>query len=164
MLSSVLVVEEVGLATALEESARAGDYREFVALVKATDWSERTPEELLRAIDLALYQEMARLAIELAQLGGRLFPDHERVQRAAEVLAPPVARVVCLPRARGLDASRAWLREHASEYRGQRIAIREGHRLGAAESLGDLMPLIGQDEDAISTLVTRVLCFNYPYH
>ncbi|MBS1253339.1 MAG: hypothetical protein MAG451_02388 [Anaerolineales bacterium] len=99
-------VYDVDLADAMEESARAGDRRTFVELVRAADWSTRIPEELLKAIDLALYQEMARLAIELAQLGGDLFPDHERVQRAAQVLAPPVARVTRLPRAKGLDASK----------------------------------------------------------
>ncbi len=157
MSIDVPVIEDIHLTEALEESARVGDGRTFVKLVKATDWSTRTPEELLNAIDLALYQEMAALAIELAQLGGRLFPDHERVQRAAKVLAPPVARVVRLPRARGLDASMDWFDEHASRYRGQWVAVREGKLLGAAESLEELMPLIGEGEDAVSTVVTRVL-------
>lgn len=157
MQTNPSVVKDVELTDALEESARAGDHHRFVGLVKATDWSTRTPEELLKAIDLALYQEMARLAIELAQLGGDLFPDHERVQRAAKVLAPPVAQVAHLPRPRGLDASRSWLREHASKYRGQWIAVREGKLLGAGDSLEALTPLISEGEDTISTIVTRVL-------
>ena len=95
--------------------------------------------------------------MELAQLGGRLFPDHERGQRAARVLAPPVVRAVRAPRARGLDASMAWFDEHASQYRGQWVAVREGQLLAAAESLEELMPVIGDGEDAISTIVTRVL-------
>jgi hypothetical protein len=141
----------------LEESARMGDRRTFAALARAIDWSTRRPDELTATIDLALSLEMATLAIDLAQLGGRLFPDHERVQRAAQVLAPPVVRVVRLPRARGLDASRKWLREHASQYRGQWVAVREGQLLGAAESLGELKAVIGEGEDAVSTIVTRVL-------
>ena len=141
----------------LEESARVGDRRTFAVLARAIDWSTRRPDELTATIDLALSLEMATLAIDLAQLGGRLFPDHERVQRAARVLAPPVVRVVRLPRARGLSASMAWFREHASQYRGQWVAVREGKLLGAAESLEDLKTVIGQGEDAVSTVVTRVL-------
>ncbi len=139
----------------LEESAHAGDRRTFVALVKAIDWSTRQPDELATAIDLALSLEMASLAIELAQLGGRLFPNHERIQRAAQVLAPPVARVTRLPRAKGLDASMAWFDEHASQYRGQWVAVREGQLLGTAESLEELETVIGQGEEAISTIVVR---------
>ena len=89
-----------------EAYARAGDQREFAALVEAIDWSTRGPEELTTAIDLALSLEMASLAIELAQLGGRLFPDHERVQRAAQVLAPTVVRAVRPSQAKKLDALR----------------------------------------------------------
>jgi hypothetical protein len=51
----------------------------------------------------------------------------------------------------------AWFREHASQYRGQWVAVREGKLLGAAESLEDLKTVIGQGEDAVSTVVTRVL-------
>lgn len=156
MQTDVPAIEDVNLTEVLERSAHAGDHRRFVELVKETNWSTRAPEELLKAIDLALYQEMAKLAIELAQLGGRLFPNHDRVQRAAKVLAPPVARVSRLPHPSGLDASKAWLREHASEYRGQWVAVREGQLLRAADDLDELMPLIGQDEAAINTVVTRL--------
>jgi hypothetical protein len=141
----------------LEESARAADRRAFAALAEAIDWSARRPDDLTTAIDLALSLEMASLAIELAQLGGRLFPDHARVQRAAQVLAHPVVRAVRPARAKELGASRAWLREHASEYRGQWVAVRQGQLLGAAPSLETLRPLIGEGEEAASTLVTRVL-------
>ena len=141
----------------LAESIRAGNHRQFVSLVEAIDWSTRRPEELAKAIDLALSVEMAGLAIKLAQLGGRLFPDHERIQRAAQVLAPPVARVVRLPRARELAASRAWLREYADQYRGRWVAVREGKLLGAAISLEELTSVIDQGEDALSTIVTKVL-------
>lgn len=141
----------------LEESARAGDHRTFAALAEAIDWAARRPDELTTAIDLALSLEMATLAIKLAQLGGRLFPEHERVQRAARVLAPPVVRAVRAPRARGLSASMAWFRKHASQYRGQWLAVREGQLLGTAASLKELIAVIGQGEDAISTIVARVL-------
>jgi len=144
----------LNLKEKLEQSARMGDRQTFVALVKATDWSTRTPEELLLAIDLALHQEMAALAIELAQLGQRLFSDHERIQQAARVLAPPAIRGVRPSRARGLKASMEWLREHANEYRGQWVAVREGQLLGAAKSLKELVSLV--DEEVNNTIVMHV--------
>lgn len=141
----------------MKESAHAGDWRTFAALVEAIDWSAREPHELIAAIDAALGLEMASLAIKLAQLGGRLFPDHERVQKAAQVLAPPIARVVRPSHTKGLNASMAWFEEYANQYRGQWVAVREGQLLAAAASLEELMPIIGNGEDAISTIVTRVL-------
>lgn len=143
----------------LEESARAGNREEFAALVDEIDWAARSPDDLTRAIDLALYQEMASLAIDLAQLGGRLFPDHERLQRAAQVLAPPVTSVSHAPRIKGLRESMAWFDEHAGarQYHGQWIAVRGGKLVGSAQSLDELMPAVGGEEEARSTIVTRVL-------
>lgn len=146
------------LETRLAERVRAGDTRHFVALVEATDWTTQRPEALTTAIDLALHLDMSRLAVKLAEMGGRLFPDHERVQQAARVLAAPAqARVVSQPRVKGLAASRAWLYDHADHYRGQWVAVREGKLLGAAPSLEALISVIGQNEDTVSTIVTRIL-------
>lgn len=74
----------------LEDRARAEDREAFATLVAEIDWATRLPDELTRAIDLALKLELSTLAIALAQTGGRLFPAHERLQQAARVLAPPV--------------------------------------------------------------------------
>lgn len=141
----------------LEESVQAGDRQQFVALVEAIDWSAHRPEELLRAIDLALSLELAALAIKLAQQGGRLFPEHERIQQATQVLASPVGRIMPGLQAKDLSASQIWLREHASEYRGQWVAVREGQLLGAAESLQELTAVIDQAEDSANTIVSKVL-------
>jgi len=145
--------------TRLEESAHADNREEFAALVDEIDWAARSPDDLIRAIDMALYQEMTTLAIDLAQLGGRLFPDHERVQRAAQVLAPPVTRVSHAPRIKGLSESMTWFDKHAGgrQYHGQWIAVRGGKLVGSAQSLDELMTTVGDDEEARSTIVTRVL-------
>lgn len=156
-LSMSAVARQQDEIASLQEYAASGDYRAFGELVERIDWVTRSPDDLTTAIDLTLSMGMSRLAMELAQLGGRLFPDHERVQLTAQVLAPPVARVTHLPRARGLDDSREWLREHAGEYKGQWVAVREGRLLGAAYSFDVIKPLIGEGEDAASTIVTRVL-------
>jgi hypothetical protein len=142
---------------ALEESARSGDCQTFSQLAEGIDWAARSPNELARTIDLALELELATLAMKLAQQGGRLFPSHERLQQAARVLAPPVIIRKHPAQPAGLRESRAWLREHAAEYRGRWVAVREGKLLGAAESLAALKSLTGQELDPVSTIVTRVI-------
>ncbi len=117
----------------------------------------RPPEELGAAIDLALQQEMIARARELAQLGTRLFPGNERIRRAAQVLAPPTAHATHLPPARNLEASRAWVRDNANEYRGQWVAVRSGELLGAGSTLAEVYTLIGDGGMTPDILVTRVL-------
>jgi len=141
----------------LEEYANADMRKEFSQLAEAVQWANYRPEELLRAIDLALSLELAALAIRLAQQGCALFPCHERMQQAGRVLAPPVARHVKAYEEQSHSTSQNWLREHAAQYRGQWVAVRAGTLLGAADSLADLMPAIDQDADASSTLITKVL-------
>ena len=141
----------------LEEYVQAGERQQFVALAEAIDWSACGPEELLRAIDLALSLELASLAIKLAQQGRRLFPNHERIQQAAQVLAPPIGREVSTPYAQNLSASQVWLREHAPEYRGRWVAVREGELVATAESLQELTTMMGEDEDPTNTLISKVL-------
>lgn len=148
---------EDNLVPFLEEIAIKGTPHIFSSFVERLDWTHRWPDELSAAIDLALRLEMAALAIDLAQMGAQLFPYHERIQRAARVLAPPIAHTTRLPPAGGMKASRRWLREHASEYRGQWVAVLGGQLMGVAPSLKELMSIIDLDEATLALLVTKVL-------
>jgi len=146
------------METLLEESTRAGDYQQFVSLVEAIDWATHPPHVLAKAIDLALSLEMTRLAARLAELGGRLFPDDDRLCQAAKVLAAPaMVRKSVLPSIKGKEASMDWLKAHASQYRGQWVAVRKGVLLESAGSLADLMTVVDGNDDPISTIITRVL-------
>jgi hypothetical protein len=120
------------------------------------DWSVRSPDELIAAIDLALAEERPASATRLAELGRELFPHHERIGRAAQALAPGSARSTSLPSVEGLGDSRRWLREHAYAYRGQWVAVREGELVGVAPSLEELGTIVDLEEGA-NLLVTRVL-------
>ena len=141
----------------LEQAAAVQSRNEVARLVEAIDWASYPAEQLLRAIDLTLGLEMAGLAINLAQLGGHLFPRHERIQRAAQVLAPPIVRGRRPARVRGLSESMSWLRQHAGQYRGQWVAVRACTLLGAAATLEELQAMVGQSAEAADVLVTRVL-------
>ncbi len=146
------------LETRLTERVRAGDTRHFVALVEATDWTTQQPEALTTAIDLALHLDMSRLAVKLAEMGGRLFPDHERVQQAARVLAAPAKTRISKRRPiKGKRASMDWFQKHATEYRGQWVAVRDGQLVQSAQSFETLIETIGRDNDLLDTIITRVL-------
>ena len=106
---------------------------------------------------MALYLELGSLAINLARRGADIFPRHERIQQAAHALAPPIVRTEPGRDMRGLEESKAWLKEHAGEFRDQWVAIRDGRLLKAATSLKELKPIIGSGEEAARTLVTKVL-------
>ena len=94
--------------------------------VEAVAQASETPPEL--TADLARLRDM----VEQSDVeGARAFvkeleqrwPDSERVQHWARVLAPPVARVLRGVRGRSLEKERAWLREHGKEYPGCWLAI-----------------------------------------
>jgi hypothetical protein len=145
------------LVPLLEQVATEGSARTFVKLVESVDWSAQRPDELTAAIDLALREERPTLARGLAELGRELFPGHERIERAARVLAPGSARSTSLPPVEGLSASRRWLREHADEYRGQWVAVRQGALVGVAPSLEEMATTVDLEEQGADLLVTRVL-------
>jgi len=142
----------------MEEAARADDPRGFAAWADFVDWSTSAPGEFVRAIDLALSLELATLARELAREGKRQFPNHERLKQAALVLAPPTVQAKPdMSPAEGLNLSMAWLREHASQYRGNWVAVRCGRLVAVAGTLEELEAITGQDADPESTVVTKVL-------
>lgn len=142
----------------LAEATHAGDARTFARIVRGVDWSTRTPDELYEAITMSLQMMLAWLSIHMAQEGSRLFPDHEGLQRAAYVLAPPRATVEDndIP-LKGVRESNKWMSEHAHEYSGQWIAVNQGKLLGTAPTLPALDEMIGQPEDAASSIFVRVL-------
>ncbi len=144
------------LSLLLFKCALDGEHELFASLVAEIEWPVRRADEIASAIDLALSMELAPLAMELAQLGGSLFPDDLRLQRAAHVLAPPVARVVPSQAPSGLQVSRDWLRNHAAEHRGQWVAVRDGRLLGKAKTLIELRAQVDVSEDPRSTIITKV--------
>ncbi len=143
--------------TALVAAAEAHDRSTFVSYVETIDWAGQQPEDLVRAVNLALQLDLAALAVRLARHGGRLFPAHQGLQQLARVLAPPVVRASSAPPAQDLDASREWLRNVASKYHGKWVAVRQGRFLGAADTLRELMTSVRPDYDPAGTIITKVV-------
>jgi hypothetical protein len=56
-----------------------------------------------------------------------------------------------------IDDSRAWVRQHAREYRGYYIAVRAGVLIGYARTVQGLLDEIGRDTPLVDVLITKVL-------
>jgi len=160
--SGTTIIADSGDMTAitqqLEAAVQANNHGAFLAQLEGVDWSAHTPDDLLRAIQLALSLNLVWPGRDLAAQGLRLFPDHEPLRRAARVFEPPTTRMSrnSAP-PKGTKESHNWMRDHAHEYRGQWIAVNQGRLLGAARTLDELRPLIDQAESPSSTIVTKVL-------
>jgi len=100
---------------------------------------------------------MVSLARELAQQGSKVFPEDKRLQQALAVLLPPA--VIRMRPAQGsyLEASQKWLKEHASQYKGQWVAVRSGTLLGSAPTLQELYQQIGPHGKTALTVIVKVV-------
>jgi hypothetical protein len=143
--------------TDLERAAESKDPQRIVQLIRAMKWGRRPARELIRAINLALAMDMVLLARQLIERGKSLFPDEQRFWKLAAVLAPPVIIGTRQHRLTGLEESQQWLREHASEYRNQWVAVKAGKFLGAAPKLKNLYEKIGPEGKMPDTITVKVL-------
>jgi hypothetical protein len=150
-------IDDNSLLNRLRLAAEAEERLAFAALVESANWLAHPSEILIQAVTLALNREWITLAVTLAQRGAALFPDDEAVQRTARTLSPPAAHTDPGEPPHGLEASRSWLQTHAMAYRGQWVAVYDGHLLGSASSLDELRSRIGSLTQPASTIITRVL-------
>jgi hypothetical protein len=137
----------------LQAAARSGNERAFIAAYHTTDWSRRSADDFLQAIQWALAAGAHLAARNLSTRGADRYPDHDELQKYARVLAPPKIIQRNLPPRPDLRANRDWLMRHGDLYRGQWVALRNGELLGSAPSLQTLVAKIG---DTKSILVTKV--------
>lgn len=152
----ILADPEARATDAFEVYARAQDREGFAAAISRMSWQHQPADVIARAIDLALSLDLPKQAAEVARAGLARFPDDLRLRQASRVLEPPAIRSTPSLHAGGLNASQAWLRDHATPYRGQWVIVREGRLLGAAPDLGALRTLIEIENDPATTIITRV--------
>ncbi len=146
----------INLLFRLEQYTYEQKHEQFRAIVETEDWSLHPPTEILRVVDLALHLGMNQQAMQLAQEAAQLYPHHERVQRAARVLAPASGRTTQTVHPVGLQASREWLRSNAQAYRGQWVAVYAGELAGVAGTLKKLQAMVSQKYTLESLLITKV--------
>lgn len=114
--------------------------------------------------DRALNSDLARLRalLEQGDVEGarawakeleRLWPEADEVKRYAEVLAPPQVSIRHGHRGPSRQRERAWLREHARQYRGQWLAVLEDELIAADADLGAVLTAVNQTPGARRPLV-----------
>lgn len=131
------------------------DRASFQAVLERVNWSERTPAELMQAIQVALQLELLRLAYRLAETGHQLFPDDQALATAAHVIAPPKIIATDVPAKPGLELSMRWLNENAKRYRGQWVAMKNGELMGQAATRQALVDALGE-QTSIIDIITRI--------
>jgi len=137
----------------LEAAAQSGNEQAFVAAYHSMEWSGRTSDDYIKAIQWALAAGTYLAARHLAAKGAERYPDHAELQKYAHVLAPPTVIRRGLPPDPSLRANRDWLMRRSDQFRGRWVALRNGELLGSAPSLQSLTQQIG---DTKGILLTKV--------
>ena len=136
----------------LETAAQAGSEREFLATYRRMNWSRRSPEDIMQAVQWALAAGAHLAARNLSARGAALYPDHAELQKYARVLAPPKVIRRDPPRP-SIRADHNWLKANRERFRGQWIALRNGELLGAAPTLQTLTNKVGKSSEIFFTKV-----------
>lgn len=127
LLTALDATEDSGDGIAmLEIVAEAGDETAFVQAASEIDWSRHPAADFARAVRLALAAGAHLLARNLADYGHLLHPQHEELAKMAHILAPPRVVRTGLPPDPSGRANLEWMRDHAAEYRGRWIALKDG--------------------------------------
>lgn len=126
------------LMALLAYAAEQGNEAAFAAAYRRIDWAMRPADDFLRAVRWALAAGAHGAARQLALQGAQRYADHAELQKYARVLAPPRVIRRDLPPRPDLRANRDWIMQHADEYRGKWIALRNGQLLATADSFGAL--------------------------
>jgi hypothetical protein len=137
----------------LQAAAQSGNERAFIAAHHSINWSRRSADDFLQAIQWALAAGAHLAARNLATRGAERYPDYDELKKYARVLAPPKIIQRNLPPRPDLRANRDWLMRHGDLYRGQWVALRHGEFLGAAPSLQALTEKVGESPDIFFTKV-----------
>lgn len=124
----------------------------FARQVAGMAWDAYTPREIAQVVRWALAAGTLLPARHISAEGHRLYPEDEELAHMARVLAPPkVLGVSPANPSAGQDLE--WLCQHASEYRGQWIALKNGEFLAAAPTARELKAMLPRIQ---GIFVTRV--------
>ncbi len=107
--------EGVGAWEMLRVASVQADETAFVTAAKRIDWSRRTEQEHVEAIQMALSAGAHRFDRDLAAAAHERYPTSDKLRRIAELLAPPRVTLVERPVDKvGRQANRTWLKANAT--------------------------------------------------
>jgi hypothetical protein len=151
MLASDIGEKEDAMAS-IEAAADAGDENAFLVAAKSVEWSERTATEFLCATRLAPKAGAHLAARQISALGLERHPTNPQIQKFAYALAAPRTIGRALPPDPTVEANQKWLTEHAGEYTGKWVAVKNGRFLGAAASLRHLADQLDNIDGVLLTV------------
>ena len=137
----------------LETAAQLGNEQAFVAVYQRMDWQQRSPDDFLRGVQLALTAGAHLAARNLSARGSARFPDHAELQKYARILAPPKVVTRNISPRSDWTADRAWLMKHGDDYRGRWVALHDGELMSVANTLRSLTEQVGDTQGLLLTKV-----------
>jgi hypothetical protein len=125
-------VAQQDVIASLRATVEAEDVDAFADAVEAIDWVSRPPEDFAAAVHLALTAGAHLLARRLAVAGHRQYPTHDELDEMSYILGPPTAKPSTSPADPSGWTNLKWLRDHAAEYYGEWIALKDGQLIAHA--------------------------------
>jgi hypothetical protein len=126
--------------------------RETEAAVAHPSQTEADLERLRALLEESDVEGARRFVKELAAR----WPNEERVQHYARVLAPPRTQVIYGKRGRRMDKEFAWLREYGHQYRGQWVALYEDRLVAADPDLQVVRATVQRTPGVRGALIHRI--------
>jgi hypothetical protein len=146
--------EDEGIVDLLRIAADSGDEDSFVRAMQFVDWSGCSTKGFVDAVYLALKAGAHLAARNLATEGAQRYPQSPSLQKMSRLLSPPRVLRTNLPPVPYLGANKEWMQNHAVEYRGRWVALREGKLVASAPTARELKAQVKAFE---GILVTRVV-------
>jgi len=123
----------------LEGAASVGDEIGFLTNLQTIELDRCSPSQFLQIIKLAFRAGAFIAARDIATEGFRHHPEDPELNRYVQILTS-TRRVGTQQMALiGSRSNMEWLNEHAGEYSGQWLALRDGQLLGSSKSLEELV-------------------------
>lgn len=123
----------------LEQAATNGDEIAFLTALEKSDLSNCSPRQFVQTIKLAFRAGAFIAACDIAAEGHRRYPEDAELNRYVQVLTSNrrigTQQMALMPSRNNME----WLNEHAGEYSGQWLALRDGQLLGSSRSLEELV-------------------------
>jgi hypothetical protein len=139
----------------LQMAADNGDETTFIRIYQEIEWEQRSAEDILMTIDLALTVGAYLAARKLAMEGIQKFPNHAELKKMSTLLAPPEVTVSNRKPDPGIRVNRDWLKNNRAKYIGSWVALKNGELLNSANSVDELIAEIGEIKNK-NILVTKV--------
>ena len=127
----------------LEAIAVVGNIDQFARIYREINLNDRTENDIVCIVQLALNIGAPSLAKEACERGLTRFPNNKELSEMYSIFAPPQVTVSQRQPLPGIRLNTEWLTAHGDEYRGKWVALRAGTLVAAADSVNDLLKITG---------------------